>query len=64
MRAALMGFWPGKPTPVCIEHAATMENIANAMGISVPFVPLNDPDKECENCKNTVAETVDISLDT
>lgn len=39
--AAVKYHWMSEPMLACIDHAATAQNIGNAMGINIHFEPIN-----------------------
>ena len=53
MTAIGIAHWPGKDTPVCLDHLKKIVSIGSAMGFRVSVTPLpEDTEITCTNCDN------------
>ena len=51
-RATKTAHWPSGPVFCCDRHCASLERIADAMGLHLAVTHAAPDDAECINCKN------------
>ncbi|RJX17560.1 MAG: hypothetical protein C4575_13025 [Desulforudis sp.] len=50
--------WPGQDEKfICLTHAVSLRNIANAMGLFLQLIPLSDAEQQIAHCSQIVSES-------